>query len=79
MCDKKIVSGSWYKGHIYRFSPFYYPVNTLEELGDVIVDACYSEKIETPPEVMQAVLSRGWNSKIKDWDDIFVSLVYGAD
>lgn len=78
LCNKKIVSGSWYKGHIYNFAPFYFPVNEIEDLGDVIVDACYSDKIETPPEVMQAVLSRGWNNKIKAWDDMFVSLVYGA-
>lgn len=78
LCNKKIVSGSWYKGHIYRFSPFYFPVNNIEDLGDVIVDACYSDNIETPPEVMQAVLSRGWNNKIKAWDEMFVSLVHGV-
>ena len=77
LCGKKIVSGSWYKGHIYKFAPFYFPVNEIEDLGDVIVEACCSDKIETPPEVMQAVLSRGWNNKIKDWNDVFVSLVHG--
>lgn len=77
LCNKKIINGSWvrYKG-LETFKPlFYFPVDKLENLGEVIVQAYNSDNIKIPQEVMEIVLSRGWNNKIKILNDFFMSIV----
>lgn len=77
LCNKKIINGSWvrYKG-LETFKPlFYFPVDKLENLGEVIVYAYNSDNIKIPQEVMNIVLSRGWNNKIKILNDFFMSIV----
>jgi len=77
LCNKKIINGSWisYKS-LEKYKPlFYFPVDKLENLGEVIVYAYNSDNIKIPQEVMNIVLSRGWNNKIKMLNDFFMSLV----
>lgn len=77
LCNKKIINGSWvrYKG-LEKYKPlFYFPVDKLENLGEVIVHAYNSDNIKIPQEVMEIVLNRGWNKKIKMLNDFFMSIV----
>ena len=77
LCDKKIVNGSWmgYK-YLESFKPlFYYPVDNMEDLGKVIVNAYQSPKINIPQEVMDTVKKRSWDSKITQMNEFFMSIV----
>ena len=76
LCDKKIVHGSWMKyKKLEAFKPLYYfPVNQLEDLGEVIVHAYKSDNIEIPQGVMDIVKSRSWDSKISKMNDFFMSI-----
>jgi hypothetical protein len=76
LCHKKIVHGSWMKYvDLERFNPlFYYPVNNLEELGSVILEAYRSAGIDIPEGVIHAIMDRGWNKEIKKWDALFCSM-----
>ncbi|MBQ3945192.1 MAG: hypothetical protein II670_06215, partial [Alphaproteobacteria bacterium] len=77
LMEKKIVLGSWLKGNIYDCTPcFYFPVDNIEDLGNVIAEACYSDNKEISDEVKMKVLSRGWSNMIKRWDDMFIQLAY---
>ena len=66
LCNKKIVHGSWMKyKQLEAFKPlFYFPVDSLDNLGDVIVHAYNSDNIEIPKGVMDIVLNRSWENKI---------------
>ncbi len=77
LCDKKIVHGSWMKyKKLEAFKPlFYFPVNRLEDLGEVIVHAYKSDNIEIPQGVMDIVKSRSWDSKISKMNEFFMSIV----
>lgn len=77
LCNKKIVHGSWMKyARLESFSPlFYFPVDKLENLGEVIVHAYNSDNIKIPQEVMEIVWNRGWDNKIKMLNDFFMSIV----
>ena len=58
------------------FKPlFYFPVDTLANLGDVIVHAYKSDNIEIPQGVMDIVKSRSWDSKISKMNEFFMSIV----
>ena len=76
LCHKKIVHGSWMKYmDLEKFKPlFYYPVNNLEELGSVILEAYRSAGIDIPEGVIHAIMDRGWNKEIKKWDALFCSM-----
>lgn len=75
LCGAKVVHGSWiHYARLEQYKPlFYYPVNALEELGDVIINAYHSEPIQVPEEVMESIKNRGWKAKMKLWDEFFVS------
>lgn len=77
LCNKKIVHGSWMKYiKLEAFKPlFYFPVDTLDNLGDVIVHAYNSDNIEIPQGVMDIVLSRSWENKISEMNDFFMSIL----
>ena len=77
LCNKKIINGSWIRYIILeKYKPlFYFPVDKLENLGEVIVQAYNSDNIKIPQEVMEIVLSRGWNNNIKMLNDLFMSIV----
>lgn len=77
LCNKKIVHGSWMKYKKFEaFKPlFYFPVDSLDNLGDVIVHAYNSDNIEIAKGVMDIILSRSWDSKISKMNDFFMSIV----
>ena len=77
LCDKKIVHGSWIKyEELEAFQPlFYFPVDRLEDLGNVIVKAYNSDKIEIPQEVKEIIKRSGWEYKSKLMNDFFMSIV----
>lgn len=76
LCHKKIVHGSWMKYmDLEQFSPlFYYPVDNLDNLADVILAAYRSDRIDIPKGVINTIMSRGWNKEIKRWDELFKSM-----
>ncbi len=77
LCDKKIVHGSWIKyGELEQYKPlFYYPVEDLNSLGDVIVNAYNSEKINIPKGVKDVVLNKSWEAKATHMNEVFMSIV----
>lgn len=77
LCKKKIVSGTWLKYYtMEKYTPlFYFPVNTMEELGESILKAYQSEEIKMSQDLIDYIMSRGWKSEIKEWNDFFVSIV----
>ncbi len=77
LCDKKIVHGSWIKYvALEAFKPlFYFPVDKLEDLGEVIVKAYKSDKIAIPQGVIEIVKNRSWENKITKLNDFFMSIV----
>lgn len=76
LCDKKIVHGSWVKyEELESYKPlFYFPVNRIEDLGDVIVKACYSDNIKIPQGVFDYVKDSGWQNKATLMNDFFISI-----
>ena len=75
LCGSKVVHGTWIHYHyLEQYSPlFYFPVNNIEDLGDVILNAYYSEPIQIPDEVMTFIRNRGWRAKMLLWNDFFIS------
>lgn len=80
LCDKKIVHGSWIKyEELEAFRPlFYYPVERMENLGEVILKAYHSDNIDIPQGVMDCVMSGGWSNKITKMNDFFMSIVQSS-
>ena len=76
LCGSKVVLGSWiHYNRLEQFKPlFYYPVDNLDDLGDVIVNAYNAEPIRIPNEVMDSIRNRGWKAKMKLWDEFFASI-----
>lgn len=66
LCNKKIVHGSWMKYYdLERFQPlFYFPVDHMEDLGDVILEAYRSEGINIPQGVFDTIMAKGWSEKM---------------
>ena len=79
LCGAKVVHGAWiHYNYLEQFKPlFYFPVNDLNELGDVIVDAYRSEPIRIPEQVIAYISNRGWKAKMMLWNDFFVSCLKG--
>lgn len=77
LCDKKIVHGSWIKYEEYEaFKPlFYFPVDKLEDLGEIIAKAYNSEKINIPQGIIDIIKSNGYESKSTKMNDFFMSIV----
>ena len=77
LCNKKIVHGSWIKYEsLETFKPlFYFPVDRMEDLGEVIVKAYKSDNIAIPQGVMDLVKSRSWDNKSSLLNDFFMSIV----
>ena len=76
LCGKKVVHGSWmHYSYLEQFKPlFYFPVDDLNRLDEVIVKAYNSEHIETPFEVIDYIRSRGWREKMRLWNAFFSSI-----
>lgn len=81
LCRKKIVHGSWMKyPSLEKFQPlFYYPVNHMEDLSSVILEAYYSDGINIPEGVINRIMDRGWNKVMKKWDGLFRSMANNND
>ena len=77
LCGKKVVHGSWiHYTYLEQFKPlFYFPVDDLSHLAEVIVKAYNSDHIETPVEVIDKIRSRGWKQKMALWNDFFTSII----
>lgn len=77
LCNKKIVHGSWMKyPELESFTPlFYFPVDQLDDLGDIIVHAYSSDNIEIPQGAMDIVLNRSWESNMTKMNNFFMSIV----
>jgi hypothetical protein len=76
LCGSKIVQGSWNTFYdLENYKPlFYYPVDSLDGLGEVVVKAIQSEPIQVPIEVINIFMSAGWKERIKKWDLFFQEL-----
>ena len=77
LCGKKVVHGTWiHYPKLEKYEPlFYFPVEDLEHLDEVILNAYHSENIKVPTEVMEFIRNRGWKAKMKLWNEFFVSIV----
>lgn len=77
LCDKKIVHGSWIKyPELECFSPlFYYPVDDLQYLGEAIVKAYNSDKIEQSDDLLSLIKNEGWETTASKMNDFFMSIV----
>lgn len=77
LCGKKVVHGAWiHYSYLEDFKPLsYFPVEDLEHLDEVILNAYHSDNIKVPTEVMEIIQNRGWKVKMKQWDEFFVSIV----
>ena len=77
LCDKKIVHGSWIKyEELEAHKPlFYFPVDKLDDLSEVIVKAYKSDKIQIPNGVLDFINNKGWGNMITKMNDFFMSIV----
>lgn len=76
ICGSRIVHGSWLHYKWLDYPPkFYFPVDDLDDLPDVILTAYQAEKPVIPQEVLTKIKSRGWKQKIAVWNDVFISRI----
>lgn len=76
-CNKKVVHGAWMKySYLENYRPScYFPVDCMEHLGECIVKAYNAKVAPLPQTVANIIMERGWNYKMKFWNDFFESLV----
>lgn len=77
LCNKKIVHGSWIKyEEMEKYKPiFYFPVDKLDNLGEVIVKAYNSDNIKIPQGVIDYVKNSGWDNKATLMNEFFMSII----
>lgn len=74
ICGNKVIHGSWMHYKWLDFPPrFYFPVDSLEELPNVIVEAFRAETPRIPDEVVTKIENRGWKQKMIAWNEAFIS------
>ena len=74
ICGNKVIHGSWMHYKWLDFPPrFYFPVDSLEELPNVIVEAFRAETPRIPEEVVTRIENRGWKQKMVAWNEAFIS------
>lgn len=68
LCNKKIVHGSWMKYYdLEQYEPlFYFPVDCIDDLADVILSAYQSDPIRIPQGVIDTIMSKGWKDKMSE-------------
>lgn len=72
ICGNKVIHGSWMHYKWLDFPPlFYFPVQDMEDLPNVVLDAFCSEDPIIPGEVLTIIRSRGWKRKMTNWDEFF--------
>ena len=81
LCNKKIVHGSWIKyEELENYNPlFYFPVDKLDNLGEVIVKAYISDNIAIPEGVFNYIKSSSWENKASLMNDFYMSVVYNLE
>ncbi len=76
ICGSKVVHGSWMHYKWLDCPPlFYFPVDDLKDLPNVVLTAYQSESRIIPDEVLIKIRSRGWKQKMMEWNDAFMSLL----
>lgn len=80
LCGKKVVHGAWiHYPYLENHEPLcYFPVASLDDLGDAILKAYHSGAIKTPDKVIDYIRNQGWRARMKLWDDFFCSLTHGT-
>ena len=74
ICGNKVIHGSWMHYGWLDYPPrFYFPVDSLEELPNVIVEAFRAETPRIPEEVVTRIKNRGWKQKMIAWNEAFMS------
>lgn len=73
LCEKKILNGAWLKYPEIEKNGVkpYFTVDSLDELGPAIVNACNSEPINIDKQVLADLEKKQWKVVIKDWDKFF--------
>lgn len=72
ICGNKVIHGSWMHYKWLDFPPlFYFPVQDMEDLPNVVLDAFCSEDPIIPGEVLTIIRNRGWKRKMTNWDEFF--------
>lgn len=76
ICGAKVLHGGWIKYDDIPDGPEtpFFIVPSLESLPDVILEAYRSEPRMVSVNVASAIMAGGWNSRIKDWDNMFGKL-----
>ena len=76
LCGKKIIHGTWISyPHLEKYPPlFYYPVDNLDDLSDVIVKSYLADPIVMSQDLIDDIKGRGWNIKMKLWNDFFIQI-----
>ena len=79
ICNKKIVHGSWIKyEELESYKPlFYFPVDKMENLGETILKAYQSEKINLPKGVIEQVEKKAWKYTSKKMNEFYMSILQG--
>jgi hypothetical protein len=76
ICGNKVIHGSWMHYKWLDYPPkFYFPVDDLEDLPKVIVEAYQAEMPSIPEEVVTRIKNRGWKQKMIAWNETFISCV----
>lgn len=74
ICGNKVIHGSWMHYKWLDYPPlFYFPVQEVEDLPNVVLDAFRSEVPIIPEEVLTIIRNRGWKRKMMNWDEFFRS------
>ena len=72
ICGNKVIHGSWMHYKWLDYPPlFYFPVQDVEDLPNVVLDALGSEVPILPEEVLTIIRNRGWKRKMMNWDEFF--------
>ncbi len=73
LCDKKVVNGGWlhYPELIINGNTPFFEVDSLENLGQAIVNAYVSKPIQLEDELITFLKQKQWKVRIKDWDNLF--------
>lgn len=76
ICGSKIIHGNWMHYKWLDYQPmFYFPVDDLNNLSSVILNAYHSELPEIPKEVISVIRARGWKEKMVQWNNAFMGLL----
>lgn len=75
LCEKKIINGSWlkYPDFIKNGVIPYFELDSMENLGQKIVDVYHSEPIKIEDSLLKEFENKTWDVAIKNWNIFFYS------